>query len=30
VNLNPGDGEAAIGRMSAAGCVLGHCYGTLP
>jgi len=30
VNLNAGDGEAAISRMSAAGCILGHCYGTLP
>jgi nicotinamidase/pyrazinamidase len=30
VNLNPGDGQAAIGRMSEAGCILGHCYGTLP
>ena len=30
VNLNPGDGQAAIGRMSEAGCILGHCHGTLP
>ncbi len=30
VDLNPGDGEAAIGRMSAAGCTLGYCFGTLP
>jgi nicotinamidase/pyrazinamidase len=30
VNLKPGDGEAAIGAMSAAGCTLGYCFGTLP
>lgn len=30
VNLNPGDDEAAIGRMSAAGCTFGYCFGTLP
>ena len=30
VDLNPGDGETAVGRMTAAGCVLGHCYGTIP
>jgi nicotinamidase/pyrazinamidase len=30
VNLNEGDAEAAIGRMSAAGCTLGYCFGTLP
>jgi nicotinamidase/pyrazinamidase len=30
VDLNPGDGAAAIGRMSAAGCTLGYCFGTLP
>ena len=30
VNLKPGDGQAAIGAMSAAGCTLGYCFGTLP
>lgn len=30
VDLNPGDGQAAIDRMSAAGCTLGYCFGTLP
>ena len=30
VNLNEGDGAKAIGRMSAAGCTLGYCFGTLP
>jgi nicotinamidase/pyrazinamidase len=30
VDLNAGDGAAAIGRMSAAGCTLGYCFGTLP
>ena len=30
VDLNPGDGRAAIDRMSAAGCTLGYCFGTLP
>jgi nicotinamidase/pyrazinamidase len=30
VDLNPGDGKDAIERMSAAGCVLGHCFGMLP
>jgi nicotinamidase/pyrazinamidase len=30
VDLNAGDGVAAIARMSAAGCTLGYCYGTLP
>jgi nicotinamidase/pyrazinamidase len=30
VDLKPGDGEAAIGAMSAAGCTLGYCFGTLP
>ncbi len=30
VDLAPGDGEAAIGAMSAAGCSLGYCFGTLP
>jgi nicotinamidase/pyrazinamidase len=30
VNLKPGDGEAALGQMSAAGCTLGYCFGTLP
>ena len=30
VNLKPGDGEAALGQMSAAGCSLGYCFGTLP
>jgi nicotinamidase/pyrazinamidase len=30
VNLKPGDGAAAIGAMSAAGCSLGYCFGTLP
>jgi nicotinamidase/pyrazinamidase len=30
VNLNPNDGRAAIGRMTAAGCTLGSCFGTLP
>jgi nicotinamidase/pyrazinamidase len=30
VNLNPGDGQAAIGAMTAAGCTLGYCFGTLP
>jgi nicotinamidase/pyrazinamidase len=30
VNLSPGDGQAAVERMSAAGCVLGYCFGTLP
>jgi nicotinamidase/pyrazinamidase len=30
VNLSPGDEERAIGRMSAAGCTLGYCFGTLP
>ncbi len=30
VNLQPGDGQAAIGAMSAAGCTLGYCFGTLP
>ena len=30
VNLNPGDGQRAIGAMSAAGCTLGYCFGTLP
>jgi nicotinamidase/pyrazinamidase len=30
VNLSPGDGRAAIDRMSAAGCILGYCFGTLP
>ena len=30
VNLTQGDGMAAIARMSAAGCTLGYCFGTLP
>jgi nicotinamidase/pyrazinamidase len=30
VDLSPGDGADAIGRMSAAGCTLGYCFGTLP
>ena len=30
VNRHPGDAQAAIGRMSEAGCILGHCHGTLP
>jgi nicotinamidase/pyrazinamidase len=30
VDMNPGDGADAIGRMSAAGCTLGYCFGTLP
>ena len=30
VDLKPGDGAAAISRMSAAGCSLGYCFGTLP
>jgi nicotinamidase/pyrazinamidase len=30
VDLTPGDGAAAIARMSAAGCTLGFCFGTLP
>jgi nicotinamidase/pyrazinamidase len=30
VNLSPGDGEAAIARMNAAGCILGYCFGNLP
>jgi nicotinamidase/pyrazinamidase len=30
VNIRPGDEETAIGRMSAAGCSLGYCFGTLP
>lgn len=30
VDLNAGDGQAAIDRMSAAGCTLGYCFGTLP
>ena len=30
VDLNPGDGAAAVERMNAAGCVLGFCFGTLP
>ena len=30
VDLSAGDGAAAIGRMSAAGCTLGYCFGTLP
>ena len=30
VDLTPGDGAAAIGAMSAAGCSLGYCFGTLP
>ena len=30
VDLNAGDGAAAIERMSAAGCSLGYCFGTLP
>ena len=30
VDLKAGDGEAALGAMSAAGCTLGYCFGTLP
>lgn len=30
VNLKAGDGERAIGAMSAAGCTLGYCFGTMP
>ena len=30
VDLNPGDASRAIGAMSAAGCSLGYCFGTLP
>ena len=30
VNLAEGDGARAISAMSAAGCVLGYCFGTLP
>jgi nicotinamidase/pyrazinamidase len=30
VDLKPGDGKEAIGAMSAAGCSLGYCFGTLP
>jgi nicotinamidase/pyrazinamidase len=30
VNLKPGDGQAAIGAMRAAGCTMGYCFGTLP
>jgi nicotinamidase/pyrazinamidase len=30
VDLKAGDGERAIGVMSAAGCTLGYCFGTLP
>ena len=30
VDLSPGDGQRAIGAMSAAGCSLGYCFGTLP
>jgi len=30
VDLAPGDGARAINAMSAAGCTLGYCFGTLP
>ena len=30
VNLKPGDGERALGAISAAGCALGYCFGMLP
>jgi nicotinamidase/pyrazinamidase len=30
VDLRAGDGERAIGAMSAAGCTLGYCFGTMP
>lgn len=30
VNLSPGDGDAAIERMTAAGCILGSCFGPVP
>jgi nicotinamidase/pyrazinamidase len=30
VDLNAGDGTRALGAMSAAGCTLGYCFGTLP
>ena len=30
VDLSPGDGDRAIAAMSAAGCTLGYCFGTLP
>ena len=30
VDLKAGDGRAAIGAMSAAGCTLGYCFGSLP
>jgi nicotinamidase/pyrazinamidase len=30
VNLNPGDGDTALGAMRAAGCALGYCFGTMP
>jgi nicotinamidase/pyrazinamidase len=30
VDLKAGDGRAAIGAMSAAGCTLGYCFGSIP
>jgi nicotinamidase/pyrazinamidase len=30
VELKAGDGRAAIGAMSAAGCTLGYCFGSIP
>ena len=30
VDLKAGDSERALGAMSAAGCTLGYCFGTLP
>ena len=30
VDLKAGDGRAALGAMSAAGCTLGYCFGSLP
>ena len=30
VDLKAGDAERALGAMSAAGCTLGYCFGTLP
>ena len=30
VDLKAGDADRALGAMSAAGCSLGYCFGTLP